>query len=172
MLIFEYSPPYCLKLSRLSVTFQPYHPESETGGNVKLIVAGSRNVTNYETVKCAVDAFISQGANVTAIIEGGAIGVDRLASRYAIEHGIEHIRVPAEWNLHHKGAGAVRNRKMAEMGDALLALWDGSSRGTMNMIKVANARKLPVTVVYLLSEDITDSESFSRNGKSCLSGNQ
>lgn len=119
---------------------------------IKLIVAGSRCVSDYDIVKSAIDGLVSKGVNITAIIDGTARGVDQLASRYANEHGIENIRVPAEWQLYHRGAGVVRNRKMAEMGDVLLALWDGSSRGTMNMIKTANSMGLPVTVVYLNSE--------------------
>lgn len=121
---------------------------------MKLIVAGSRNITEYETVKTAIDNLVNQGMKITAIIEGTAKGVDRLASQYAIEHGIENIRVPAEWKLYHKGAGSVRNQKMAEIGDALLALWDGSSRGTMNMINIANNKGIPVTVVYVASNEI------------------
>lgn len=119
---------------------------------VKLIVAGSRTLNDYEIVRSAIDELISQGMVISAIIDGTARGVDQLASRYAREHDIENIRVPAEWNLYHRGAGGIRNRKMAEMADALLALWDGKSRGTMNMIKTANNKGIPVTVVYLSSE--------------------
>ncbi len=119
---------------------------------MRLIVAGSRNITTYETVKTAIDSLVNQGMEITAIIEGTAKGVDKLASRYAKEHGIENIRVPAEWQLYQRGAGAVRNRKMAEIGDALLALWDGSSKGTMNMIAAANAKRIPVTIVYVVDE--------------------
>lgn len=122
---------------------------NDAGKGIRLIVAGSRGLNDYQTVKTAIDDLASRGMVISAIIEGTARGVDSLASRYAVEHGIENIRVPAEWNLYHRGAGAVRNRKMAEMGDALLALWDGKSRGTMNMIKAANSAGIPVTVVYV-----------------------
>lgn len=144
-------------MSHLPDTFktpqnQFQNPEVITGNHMKLIVAGSRSITDYDTVKTAIDNLVKQGTVVTAIIEGTATGVDQLASQYALEHGIENIRVPAEWKLYHKGAGAVRNRKMAEMGDALLALWDGSSYGTKNMIKLANDKGIPVTVIYVASK--------------------
>lgn len=119
---------------------------------MKLIVAGIRSVKDYETIKTAIDKLVSEGLAVTAIIEGTAKGVDCLASRYAIEHEIENIRVPAEWKVFNKGAGSVRNRKMAEMGDMLLAFWDGSSRGTLDMIKAAKKKGIPVRVVYMDSE--------------------
>ncbi len=107
---------------------------------------------NYETVAAAIDTLISQGMDVTAIIEGASRGVDRLASQYAREHGIENIRMPADWKVFNRGAGPVRNRKMAEMGDALLAFWDGTSSGTQNMIQAAQNRGLPVTVIYVNTE--------------------
>lgn len=121
------------------------------GFSMKLIVSGSRSIADYETVKNAIDNLVNQGISITAIIEGTSRGVDRLASRYAQVHDIENIRVPADWKTYHKAAGPIRNRNMLEMGDALLALWDGASRGTMNMIKAATRKGIPVTVVHVSS---------------------
>ena len=115
---------------------------------MKLIVAGSREITDYEVVRDAIDALIAQGLAITTIIDGAARGVDSLASRYAIEHGIENVRVPAEWKRYRYGAGPVRNRIMAEMGDALLAIWNGSSNGTKDMINCANKHGLSVFIHY------------------------
>lgn len=119
---------------------------------MKLIVAGSRTVTDYELVKSAIDALINNGMQIFAIIDGTARGVDVLASRYAVEHGIDNIRVAADWKQYQRGAGKIRNRKMAEMGDFLLALWDGKSSGTKHMIGVANKKGIPVHVVYCTDE--------------------
>lgn len=119
---------------------------------MKLIVAGSRNIIDYEAVKSAIDDLMNKGLEITVIIDGAARGVDTLASRYATEHGIENIRVPADWKKYHRGAGKVRNSQMAEMGDVLLALWDGVSGGTKNMIQIANKRGIPVHVVYCTVE--------------------
>jgi len=127
--------------------------KDNTGGVMKLIVAGSRGITDYDVVKDAIDGLIAQGVAITTIIAGASLGVDCLASRYAQEHGIENIRVPAEWKLYHKGAGPVRNRKMAEMGDALLAIWDGSSSGTRYMIICARNKDLPVYIHYYAGGD-------------------
>jgi len=126
-----------------------YRWKTTQGGFMRLIVAGSRKVTDYDVVKAAIDGLIAKGIVINTIIEGAARGVDSLASRYALEHAIENVRVPAEWKIHHRGAGPVRNRKMAEMGNALLAIWDGSSNGTKNMIDCAKNKKLPVYISYL-----------------------
>ena len=41
---------------------------------------------------------------------------------------------------------------MARNADALLALWDGESRGTEHMIYVAACNGLKIHVVYLIDE--------------------
>lgn len=114
---------------------------------MKVIVAGSRYITDYDVVRKALDDARENGLEITTIIEGGARGVDSLAARYATEHGIEHIRVHADWKRYGRGAGRKRNDQMAAMGDALIAIWDGKSRGTRHMIDCARQRTLLVKVI-------------------------
>ena len=52
----------------------------------------------------------------------------------------------ADWETHGRAAGPIRNRKMAENASALIALWDGASRGTKNMIETAQKKGLLVYV--------------------------
>lgn len=113
---------------------------------MKVVVAGSRNITNYDVVKKVIDDAKESGLEITAIIEGGARGVDALAARYAAEYGIEHIKVPADWGRFNRGAGKMRNQQMADMGDALIAIWDGKSTGTRHMIECARKSGLVVLV--------------------------
>ena len=122
---------------------------------MKLIVAGSRAVTDYSLVASAIDELVENELSITAIIDGTARGVDMLASRYAAEHGIENIRVPAEWKRYGRGAGRLRNIRMAEMGNVLLALWDGKSSGTKSMIEAAKHRGIPVHIVFCKANDST-----------------
>jgi len=116
---------------------------------MKLIIAGNRDIKDYDVVKEAINCLLAQGLIITTIIDGAARGVDTLASRYALEHNIENIRIHAEWKLYHQGAGPIRNQKVAEMGDALLAIWDGKSRGTKNMIACARKKGLSVYIKYV-----------------------
>jgi len=44
-------------------------------------------------------------------------------------------------------AGPIRNKQMAEYADALVAVWDGKSRGTKNMIDTAISMGLDVKVL-------------------------
>jgi len=57
------------------------------------------------------------------------------------------IKFPAEWNKFGKAAGPKRNKEMAIAADALIAFWDGKSRGTKNMIELAKQKGLKVKVI-------------------------
>ncbi|ACM19078.1 protein of unknown function DUF2493 [Geotalea daltonii FRC-32] len=109
---------------------------------MKVIVAGSRGITDYELIRTALDEARNRGLNITAIVDGMARGIDCLASRYATENGIDNIRVAADWKRYGKGAGILRNEQMAEIADALIAVWDGKSPGTLHMIECAKAKGL------------------------------
>lgn len=48
---------------------------------------------------------------------------------------------------HGRAAGPIRNEEIAEVSDALIAFWDGKSRGTKSMIEIARRKGLQVAVV-------------------------
>ena len=110
---------------------------------MKVIIAGGRDITDYSLV---LSALAESGFIPTEIVSGMAPGVDTLAVQYAQENNLPLQQFWAEWNFYGKSAGPIRNRKMAEYGDALIAIWDGESRGTKNMIEEATKRGLKVYV--------------------------
>lgn len=110
---------------------------------MKVIVAGSRTISDCAVVSKAIAA---SGFEITEIVSGGARGVDLLGERYAREHGIPTKVFIAKWNDYGKAAGGMRNRDMAEYAEALIAVWDGKSRGTQDMIDKAYRRDLKVYV--------------------------
>lgn len=57
------------------------------------------------------------------------------------------IHFPANWDKHGKSAGHIRNAEMAKYADALVAFWDGKSKGTKGMIDYATRCNLRVKVV-------------------------
>jgi len=83
-----------------------------------------------------------------SLICGGANGVDSMAVRYANLNDVEIEIVEADWDLGN-GAGPIRNQKMAKKGDALIAIWDGESSGTRDMIDKALAEGLSLYVVQV-----------------------
>ena len=88
---------------------------------------------------------ITSGYSIV-IVSGGCAGADVLGERYAKENGYSIDRYPAEWQKYGRKAGIMRNAVMADNADALIAYWDGISRGTKNMIDEARKKGLAVRV--------------------------
>jgi hypothetical protein len=85
---------------------------------------------------------------IAIVVHGDARGIDRAAGDIAA--GTWPVRkFPAAWDLHGKSAGPIRNREMANYADALIAIWDGESRGTKNMITTATQCGLKVFVLLI-----------------------
>jgi len=83
---------------------------------------------------------------ITTVISGTAAGVDVHGERWAEEQGIPVEKYPADWNKHGKSAGHIRNAEMADVADALVAIWDGESRGTKGMIELALKKGLSLYI--------------------------
>lgn len=98
-----------------------------------VIVAGGRGFGNYQLLCTKLDFFFSKITPV--IICGEARGADSLGKRYAQEHNLQVLSFPANWDKYGKSAGYRRNEEMAEKADALVAFWDGKSKGTEHMIR-------------------------------------
>ena len=111
---------------------------------MKVIVAGSRDIDDYDRV---AEAIAASGYDVTELVSGTARGVDELGERWAHEHGVPVTRMPADWDRYGKAAGPKRNAQMAAYGDALVAVWDGQSAGTRSMLREAYSRNLEMYLV-------------------------
>lgn len=108
---------------------------------MKTIIAGSRGI--YMTVQ-EIDAVVLESKIVvTEVVSGGAHGVDRAGEGWAAHSKIPLKRMPADWTKGRRG-GPLRNEAMAEYADALIAIWDGTSRGTLDMIRRAEAHGLRI----------------------------
>lgn len=114
---------------------------------MKVIIAGSRSITNYNLLKEAIE---ESGFSISEIVSGGAKGVDSLGEKYAKENNISLKIFKADWkNLntpnaiikmgkygkYNAKAGIDRNEKMGNYADALIAIWDRKSKGTKHMIE-------------------------------------
>ena len=113
---------------------------------MKLIVAGSRSVSNYNIFRKYLDDY-RKNTTITAIISGGANGADKFGEIYANDNNISLEIYLADWNKFGKSAGYRRNEIMARKGDLLIVFWDGESRGTYHMINIAKDAKIPITTI-------------------------
>lgn len=110
---------------------------------MKVVIAGSRSINSLQIVEQAVK---NSGFEIGSVISGCARGVDQLAIIWAELRGIHVYRFPAQWDTYGKKAGYLRNTRMAEVCDALIAIWDGQSKGTAHMISEANRLRKKVFV--------------------------
>lgn len=108
---------------------------------MKTIIAGSRAIDSNIPVCEAIE---ESGFQITEVVSGCARGVDLYGELWAKNHGIPIKKFPAEWDRYGNGAGPIRNSQMAAYADALVAVWDGKSTGTANMI--VKARKCGLRV--------------------------
>ena len=142
--------------------------EEKEKQDFRVIVAGCRDFDNYEVLRDKCDSLLSRKHDRNIIIVSGhATGADSLGERYARERGYKVELYPADWAAHGKAAGPIRNAQMADNADALIAFWDGESRGTKNMIDTATRQGLSVRVVDIapeeeLEEDIEEEQPVRR----------
>jgi hypothetical protein len=112
---------------------------------MKVIIAGSRTITEYYLIE---NAIAYSGFKITEVVSGTARGVDRLGEIYAAKMNLPLTMFKPDWDKYNKSAGHIRNKQMAEYADGLIAIWDGISPGTKNMIE--NMKK--VGKPYFLSK--------------------
>ena len=116
---------------------------------MKVVIAGSRSITSYGLVKYVI---ILSNFDITEIVSGRARGVDRLGERWATENSIPIKYFPADWEQYGKAAGFVRNSEMVEYADAVIAIWDGKSKGTEHTINLCRKSNKKLYVYRLLEK--------------------
>lgn len=112
---------------------------------LRVIFCGSRDWSQDRPIIEALERLPKD----TTVIHGAARGADRLSGLLAsllFKFSIEEY--PANWELHGKSAGAIRNQEMLDGGtpDEVYAFYSGplKSRGTMDMVEKARSSGLPV----------------------------
>jgi hypothetical protein len=117
---------------------------------VRLIVAGGRTFRDTDLLYTTLNDLsleAHRSGHTLRIVSGTARGADTMGEDWAAIANVPVDKYPANWRDYGRGAGHIRNRRMAENADMLVAFWDGRSRGTANMIKVATELGLRVKVI-------------------------
>ena len=127
----------------------------------RVIIAGSRSFNDYELLREQCLSILQEKMRThrVVIVSGHARGADSLGERFAKEFRLPFELHPAKWRLLGKAAGMVRNAEMAKCSDALIAFWDGESRGTRHMINFARKRGLEVSVINTTLKNWIDNNS-------------
>jgi hypothetical protein len=100
---------------------------------LRIAIVGSREYSDLEQVRLFVDLL----PTATVVVSGGARGVDRTAADHARKRGLETEEHFADWNTHGKRAGYIRNQKLVDLSDHVVAFWDLQSKGTKHTIDLA-----------------------------------
>ena len=132
------------------------HSQKIGASRLKVIIAGSRSVArissrrwDYDQLATILEAAISEsGFQITEVISGGAGGPDRAGEQWAARNEVPTTVIKPNWKLG-RGAGLIANRGLAATGEALIALHDGESTGTLDMINHMIAAGMPVHVVVV-----------------------
>jgi hypothetical protein len=114
---------------------------------MKIIIAGSRIFNDYVELCNTCDFLISNQSNIE-IVSGTAKGADELGEKYARERNYRIRQFPANWNKYGKSAGYIRNAEMAAYSDMLIVFWNRKSKGTKNMIDLAERNGLKISINY------------------------
>lgn len=152
--------------------------DKDSREEIRLVIAGTRSfgsiASKEQRIEEVDDAVRDAGYAPEDIAEvvsgacgreryGSTIGADGAGEEWAQANDIRVLQVPAEWDKLGKRAGPRRNKIMAEYADALVALWDGKSKGTLSMIELGGEHFGPDSVhIHPYRGEDTIPSSFHR----------
>ncbi len=110
----------------------------------KIAVIGSRKFTDVERLNAVLMAH-----QPFILVSGGAKGADQLAESFADQHQLEKIIFDAEWSRYGRNAGPIRNKRLIEACDEVIAFWDGQSAGTKQAIHYAKQLDKQVEIIHV-----------------------
>ncbi len=107
---------------------------------MKFAIVGSRSLEITDLEKYLPE-------NVTEIVSGGARGIDLCAKAFAVEHGIEYTEFIPDYKSFARAAPIIRNKKIVEYADKVIAFWDGKSKGTKSVIDYCEKIGKPFIII-------------------------
>lgn len=113
---------------------------------MRVLVCGGRNFRSPAQVSRELDRLHAERP-ITALMQGGATGADRLAKEWATtKPEIKRFMCTANWEAHGNAAGPIRNQRMLDWKPDLVVAFPGG-RGTADMVARAKAAGVKVIEV-------------------------
>lgn len=109
----------------------------------RIAFVGCRDWTDRELIDSAMTSIRTP----FIVITGDASGADRIAAELASDLALECVRHRADWDRLGHAAGPERNGRIVADCDAVIAFWDGKSKGTLDCITQAVRAGKPVRIV-------------------------
>ena len=120
---------------------------------MRILVTGSRSLSDYELVRSAIEEMVANSCapDEHVVIVHGACpygGADEHAQHWAeVAFNASHEPHPADFKKLGRKAGPLRNQEMVDLGaDVCLAFPTSSSRGTWDCVRRAKAAGIHVEV--------------------------
>ncbi len=95
---------------------------------MKVAIIGSRGLKVND-----FSEYLPEG--VTEIVSGGARGIDLCARNYAKQNSIKITEFLPDYRTYGFQATHIRNDRIIDYADHVVAFWDGTSRGTKSVIE-------------------------------------
>lgn len=120
-----------------------------------LAIVGYRNFYDYEKFSEVVSGYIQMlrtqhgNIHISKIVSGGCRGTDEMAERYAREHNITLEVHHADWDKHGRAAGPIRNKKIVDNSDIVIAFLHDESKGTKHTIEYARSKNKKVLEIKI-----------------------
>jgi YspA, cpYpsA-related SLOG family len=122
-------------------------------GALMVLVTGGRKFNNELLLFDALDqveTMVDAAGLEMIVLQGGAIGADRLARQWAWHNEREYITEPARWTEHGKSAGPRRNQLMIDKHHPDICIAMPGGAGTADMVQRCHAAGIPI---YTQGED-------------------
>jgi hypothetical protein len=113
---------------------------------MRVLVCGGRSFADRPLLEATLDR-LHEARRFTTLIEGDAIGADRLAGAWAESRGIALQIFRADWDALGAKAGPMRNAQMLADGKPELVVAFPGRRGTDHMIRLAQEAGVEVIKV-------------------------
>jgi hypothetical protein len=111
---------------------------------MKVLVCGGRDWRDADFIASTLDRLHAARGPFERLIHGGARGVDRLAGKWAREHGVLEWDFLPEWHRARAQDGLTRNQRMIVEGSPDLVIAFSGGRGTADMVERARGARIEV----------------------------
>lgn len=109
---------------------------------MKVLVCGGRDFNDVDKLYYTLAPI-----DIDIIISGHARGADQLGEMFAHQYNIPVEVYPANWDIHGKRAGFIRNQQMLDEGKPDLVIAFPGGVGTADMVRRAKAAGVEVIEV-------------------------
>lgn len=111
---------------------------------MRVAIVGTRTFKSAVLFDDAMKRYIEKD---DMVVTGDAEGADAFAREFAASMKKDIIVFKARWDEYGIRAGPMRNQKIVDAADKMIAFWDGASKGTLDSIERAKKKGISLIVI-------------------------